>query len=48
VVFQVDVLEEGVDDGEERGTCGLLDIVWDKQIAVSLELLELLGAEAIE
>ena len=48
MVFQGKFLEESVDGGEKSATCGLVDVVWDKQIAVCLELLELLGAKAIE
>ncbi len=47
VVFEREFLEEAGDGGEEAGACGLVEIIWDQEVAVCVELLELLGSEAI-
>ena len=47
VVFQWEFLEEACDGGEEGGACGLVEVVWDDEVAVCVELLELLASEAI-
>lgn len=48
VVFEGKVVEEGVDGGEEGGACGGIEVVWDYEVAVCVELVELLGGEGID